>query len=255
MLKLRPSLFLCLIAILLNGCAHKNKNELYSSLSAAQIFALGQEHEQEEKFHLAIKDYEALETHYPYGEYSDKGQLRLIYAYYKQGEGIEALAAADRFIRLYPNHPEIDYVYYLKGLVHFDQNMSFMFKHLPLDRSLRDPAEALEGIQAFDEFLQRFPNSQYVKEAKSKIHSFRNQLANHELSIAEYYLKRKAYLAAINRSNNIVMHYSNTEAYPKALAILVKSYRALKSTSQEMVFLNKLKKEFKNSLEYNSVIE
>lgn len=196
-------------------------------MTAAQIYAQAQKNVAKENYSQATKDFEALEARFPYGEFSDKAQLGLIHAYYKHSDSALALSAADRFIRMHPHHPQVDYAYYLKGLVTFDQNYSFTFRYLPLDKSARDPSTAQESFDAFKELIDRFPNSEYIPDAKRRMIFLRNQLANYELQVVEYYIKRGAYLSAANRANYIVKHFERTPAIPKALAYLVKSYRQL----------------------------
>ena len=213
-------------AFLLVGCQSKDKDN-YKGMSAAEIYAQAEKNVAKEKFPAAAKDFEALEARFPYGEYSDKAQLGLINAYYKQNEPALAISAADRFIRMNPHHPHVDYAYYLKGLVTFDQNYSFTFRYLPLDKSTRDPSTAIESFDAFKELIDRFPNSEYAPDARQRMVFLRNQLANHELSVVKYYVKRGAWLSAANRANYIVKHFEKTAVIPEALAIMVKCYRHL----------------------------
>ncbi len=211
-------------AFLLVGCQSKDKDN-YKGMSAAEIYAQAEKNVAKEKFPAAAKDFEALEARFPYGEYSDKAQLGLINAYYKQNEPALAISAADRFIRMNPHHPHVDYAYYLKGLVTFDQNYSFTFRYLPLDKSTRDPSTAIESFDAFKELIDRFPNSEYAPDARQRMVFLRNQLANHELSVVKYYVKRGAWLSAANRANYIVKHFEKTAVIPEALAIMVTCYR------------------------------
>lgn len=213
-------------AFLLVGCQSKDKDN-YKGMSAAEIYAQAEKNVAKEKFPAAAKDFEALEARFPYGEYSDKAQLGLINAYYKQNEPALAISAADRFIRMNPHHPHVDYAYYLKGLVTFDQNYSFTFRYLPLDKSTRDPSTAIESFDAFKELIDRFPNSEYAPDARQRMVFLRNQLANHELSVVKYYVKRGAWLSAANRANYIVKHFEKTAVIPEALAIMVTCYRHL----------------------------
>ncbi len=215
-----------LATLLLTGCKTDNK-DIYKGMSASEIYARAEKNVSKENFTQAAKDFEALEARFPYGEYSDKAQLGLIHAYYKQNDSALALSAADRFIRMNPHHATVDYAYYLKGLITFDQNYSFSFRYFPLDKSARDPASAQESFDAFKEVVDRFPKSQYAADAKKRMVFLRNQLANHEIQIVEYYVKRGAYLSAANRANYIVKHFANTDVVPKALSAMVVSYRRL----------------------------
>ncbi len=196
-------------------------------MSAAEIYAEAEKNVAKENFAKATKDFEALESRFPYGEFADKAQLGLINAYYKHNEPALALSTADRFIKMNPHHPQVDYAYYLKGLVTFDQNYSFAFRYLPLDKSSRDPTTAEESFNTFKELIERFPKSEYVADSRQRMIFLKNQLASHELQVVEYYIKRGAYLSAANRANYIIKHFEQTPAIPKALAAMVVSYRHL----------------------------
>jgi outer membrane protein assembly factor BamD len=218
-----------LFTLLLCGC-NSNK-DLYKGLSAEQIYAQAQQNIKKENFNKAAKDLEALEARYPYSEYSNKAQLELIHAYYKSNEPALGLSAANRFIRMNPHHPQVDYAYYLKGLINFEQNYSFTFRYLPLDRSARDPSTTQEAFDTFKQLIDRFPKSQYIADAKKRMVFLKNALANHELQIMAYYIKRGAYLSAVNRANYIIQHFEKTPAIPKALAAMLECYRKLGMTS------------------------
>lgn len=199
-------------------------------MSAEQIYAQSQEHMKKENYVRAVQDFEAIEARYPYGEYADKSQLDLIYAYYKKNDPALAITTADRFIRMNPRHPRVDYAYYLKGLVNFEQNLSFMYRHLPLDRSARDSTTAQQSFDAFKELVERFPTSQYCQEARQRMFYLRDQLARHEMQVVNYYMKRGAYLAAANRANYIIKHFDQTSAVPDALRSMSEAYRQLGMT-------------------------
>jgi outer membrane protein assembly factor BamD len=175
----------------------------------------------------AIEYYEKLEARYPLGKYAQQAQLDIIYAYYKYEEPESAIVAADRFLKLYPRHPKIDYVYYLKGLVYFEFNQGSLERFLPLERSQRDPTSLRQAYQVFSELVMRFPKSKYYQDAKQRMIYLRNVLAMHELQVAEFYMKRGAYLAAANRAKTVVESYQRTPAVPDALVILSKSYKIM----------------------------
>lgn len=210
----------------MSGCFAK-KEDVYNSLSAQQIYERGKKAAISGNNSQAIEDFDALEARYPYGEYTDKGQLALISAYANSDEGASALATADRFIRIHPRHPNVDFAYYMKGVVNYNENFSMAFRQLPLDRSMRSSEFAQDGFDAFKTLLEKFPNSQYAPDARKRMIVLREQLANHELHIAKYYLAQGADLAAANRAGYIVNQFPRTEAAPKALLIMHKSYLAL----------------------------
>jgi outer membrane protein assembly factor BamD len=208
------------------GCGGA-KRDAYKNMPPQDILQLGDKNFEKGNYVQAIKDYEALEARYPYGDHSDKAQLALIDAYYQQGDAPLALTAADRFIRMHPLHPRVDRAYYLKGLVVFDQNTSFLYRYLPVDRALRDPKEARDAFEAFKELVTRFPSSQYAPDARKRMVHLREQLAQYELTVAEYYMKRGAYLSAANRANHIIRVFDQTTVIPEALMTMVKAYRHL----------------------------
>lgn len=225
MYKLIISLSVLLFGLLV-GCSSTPQDE-YKDLSAVQIYELGQKHLAKEDYHGSIKDFEALEARYPYGDYAVKGEISLIYSYYKKKESVMAIAAADRFIKMHPDHPEIDYVTYLKGLSHYSDNLSFMYRRFAVDRALRDPTAARQSFDTFKKLLIRFPQSKYAADARQRMIKLKNQLARHELHVAELYMKRKAYLAAANRASHIVSYYETSQSVPAALKLLATAYNNL----------------------------
>ncbi|MBP9728803.1 MAG: outer membrane protein assembly factor BamD [Gammaproteobacteria bacterium] len=230
-----------LMLCMLWGC-NSNK-DLHKGLSAEQIYADAQKNLAKENYQKSSKALEALEARYPYSEYSDKAQLDLIYAYHKNNEPALALSAANRFIRMNPHHPRVDYAYYLKGLTRFEQNYSFTFRYLPLDRSARDPSALQESFDTFKQLLERFPKSEYAPDAKKRMVFLRNMLANHERQVMDYYVKRGAYLSAINRAIYIIQHFEKTPAVPLALKTMVQCY--------EKLGMPKLAEEARKTLESN----
>lgn len=243
----------CYVAIIsvgfsLTACSSNSKTELYKGMTAEQMYSQGKLAAQKERYNNAIKDFEALEAKYPYGKYTHKAQLAIIHAYYKKDEAASALAAADRFIRMYPRHKNIDYVYYMKGVINYDENFSTVYQYFPIDRSLRDPTLARQSFDDFKTLLQRYPNSDYAIDAEKRMVNLRNHLANYELHIANYYLKKGAYIAAANRAGYIISQFNQTTAMPEALAVIIKSYRVLGMNKLADDALATLDKNFPNSV-------
>ncbi len=178
-------------------------------------------------YEKAIKIYEALEARYPFGPDSAQTQLDIAYAYYKNSDPEAALAAADRFIKVNPRSPNVDYAYYLKGLVNYNRDISFTQRFLPTDASQRDPGSANHAYEIFDELVRKFPTSKYVLDARKRMIALRNNLAMHEIHVARYYIKRRAYVAAANRAANVVEKYQRTSAVPYALQIMQEAYTKL----------------------------
>lgn len=178
----------------------------------------------------AIELYEALESRYPFGESSAQTQLDIAYAYFKNGDSEAAIAAADRFIKINPRNPSVDYAYYLKGLVNYNKGIGFVDRFLPTDTSQRDPGTARDAYNNFEELIRRFPESKYVADARQRMIALKNNLAMHEVHVARYYMKRKAYVAAANRAAEVVEKYQRTPAVPFALEVLREAYAKLEMT-------------------------
>jgi len=175
-------------------------------------------------YEKAVKLYEALESRYPFSETSAQTQLDVAYAYYKNDDAESAIAAAERFIKLNPRNPYVDYAYYLKGLVNYNRDIGFIDRYLPTDTSQRDPGSAREAYDNFDELIRRFPKSRYVADARLRMVALKNNLAMHEVHVARYYLKRGAYVAAVNRATEVIEKYQRTPAVPYALQVMREAY-------------------------------
>jgi outer membrane protein assembly factor BamD len=175
-------------------------------------------------YERAIKLFEALESRYPFGDESAQTQLDIAYAYYKNGDPEAAVAAADRFIKVNPRSSSVDYAYYLKGLVNYNRGIGFIDRFLPTDSSQRDPGNARDAYENFDELIRRFPNSKYVADAQQRMIALKNNLAMYEVHVARFYMKRKAYVAAVNRASTVIDKYQRTPAVPYALQIMQEAY-------------------------------
>lgn len=180
-----------------------------------------------ESYDKAIKLYEELEAKYPFGPYAAQSQLDIAYAYYKFREPDSAIAAADRFIKLHPRNPHIDYAYFLKGLVNYNRGIGFIERFLPIDSTQRDSGPARDAFGDFTEVVRRFPTSRYAADAKQRIVALRNNISLYEVNVARYYLNRGVYVAAVNRSKYVVEKYQRTKAVPHALKIMEEAYLAL----------------------------
>ena len=180
-----------------------------------------------DNYPLAIEKLQLLEARYPFGQFSEQAQLELIFAYHKNSEPEASKAAADRFIRLHPNHANLDYALYLKGLTAFNQDKSLLQDYLPIDESTRDPGNALDSFNSFDTLIKRFPNSQYAPDSQKRMIYLKNRLASYEIHVARYYVRRGAWLAAANRGRYVVENYQETPLVPEALSIMVLGYTEL----------------------------
>jgi outer membrane protein assembly factor BamD len=180
-----------------------------------------------ENYQKAIKLYETLEARYPFGDYAAQTQLDIAYAYYKNDDPEAAIAATDRFIKIHPRNPSVDYAYYLKGLINFNRSIGFIERFLPTDASQRNPSNVKEAYDNFDLLINRFPESKYVPDAKQRMLSLRNNMAMYEVHVARFYLKRRAYIAAANRAGYVIKEYQRTPAVPYALQVMEKAYAKL----------------------------
>lgn len=195
--------------------------------SAEKLYSSAKESISEGGYDLGIKYFEKLESRFPYGKYAQQAQLEVAYAYYKKEETASAIAACDRFIRLHPNHPNVDYAYYLKGLANFNEDLGLFGRISDQDLTERDPGAAAESFEAFKQLVTLFPNSRYTPDATLRMNYLVNALASHEVHVARYYMKRGAYVAAINRAQASIKTYPNAPANEEALFIMVKAYDLL----------------------------
>ena len=212
-------------AMLLSGCGllPEVKDETVG-WSANKLYAEAKEAMNGGGYETAIKYYEKLESRYPYGRFAQQAQIDIAYSYWKSGEPASALAACERFIKLHPNHPNVDYVYYLRALINFNEDMGLM-GHISLqDMTERDPKGARESFDAFRDLITRFPESKYAPDATLRMTYLVNALAQLEVHVARYYMKRGAYVAAVNRAQYAVKAYPDVPATEEALFIMVKAY-------------------------------
>jgi outer membrane protein assembly factor BamD len=199
--------------------------------SVQKLYAEAKESLNNRNYEQAIKYYEKLESRYPYGRYAQQAQLEIAYAHYKDDEPAQAITAADRFIKLYPNHPSVDYAYYLKGLANFNDNLGWLAFLGGQDLSERDPKAARDAFDAFKELVTRFPESRYATDSVARMNYLVNALASHEVHVARYYMKRGAYIAAANRAQYVLKTYPQAPANEEGLVILVRAYDALGLTT------------------------
>ncbi len=217
------------LVLVLCGCSYfKDKEEdSTETWSAERLYAEAKGALDSGNFSKAVEYYEKLEARFPFGVYGQQAILDLAYAYYKNDNTDSAVSAANRFIKLYPQNSHVDYAYYLKGLANFSRGKGFTERFLPIDASQRDPGSALHAFQAFSALLKRFPDSEYADDAKQRMTYLRNLLAEHEVEVAKYYMRRTAYLAAANRARYVIEKYSRTPSVPDALVVMAKAYKVM----------------------------
>jgi outer membrane protein assembly factor BamD len=198
------------------------------NLSADEIYAKAQEAMQDQNYEKATKQFETLQSRYPYGRYAQQAQMEIAYANYKHSEPAPALAALERFAKMYPNSTHMDYVLYLKGLINFNENINSLFGTMfKQDPAERDPAALHDSFEAFKELVTRFPDSKYSPDARLRMQYLLNTLASSDIHVASYYLRRGAYVAAANRAKAVLIDYPQTPQTREALQVLVQAYDAM----------------------------
>jgi len=213
-------------ALLVAACAGTTEDET-AGWSAEKLYTEAKDAMASSNWQTAIKYFEKLEARYPYGRYARQAQLEIAYAYWKDTERASAIAAVNRFIKLYPNDPGVDYAYYLKGMINFNENVGLFSDFTSVDMSERDPKAALDAFDAFKELVTRFPESKYSYDAAARMRYLLNALAYNEVHVARFYMKRGAYVAAVNRAQYAVLKYPQAPAIEEALAIMVSAYGKL----------------------------
>lgn len=236
---LAKTVFIASLASIMQGCetldaftskdsaAASEKSDEYVGWDDAKFHQQAKEALDNQHYQKAITLYEALEARYPFGDYAAQAQLNVAYAYYKNDDPEAALAAADRFIKVHPRSSKVDYAYYLKGLINYNRGIGFIDRFLPTDSAQRDPGNAKDAYDNFQELIRRFPSSPYVDDARLRMVALRNNMGMYELHVADFYMRRKAYVAAVNRANHIVKEYQRTPAVPHALKIMQQAYTQL----------------------------
>jgi outer membrane protein assembly factor BamD len=233
------------LLLLLAACSGMPEDPT-ANWSVEEFYKTAKEALDNEDYAGAANYYTQLEARYPYGLYAQQAQLDIIFAYYKDNEPASAVAAADRFIKLHPRHPNVDYAFYMRGLATYDQNPSLFTGLFPKDPSKRDPGSIRESFNYFKELVTRYPGSQYTKDAIERMKVLRNYLAKHELQVAGYYMQRGSYLAAANRAKYVLENYQRSESVPDALVMQVKAYRRMAMPDLARDALRVLKKNYPN---------
>jgi outer membrane protein assembly factor BamD len=229
---LRPALLLLIAAMLLaSGCARlsgmlkdKDANE---GVPAAELYQKGHAKMESGNWTTATTIFKRLVAQYPYGDYTEQAMMETAYAQYKAGRNDEAISTIDRFIRTYPTHRNIPYFYYLRGLVNSDRDTVFLQKVWTLDASRRDLATPQQAYNDFKTVTERYPNSRYAGDARSRMVDLRNLFARHELDVALYYLRRGAWVAAADRATYMLETYPGAMYQDDAVAIMAEAYTRL----------------------------
>jgi len=221
-------LLVALMALAAAGCGLlPDVKDETAGWNAEQLYRNAHEAMLDGNYTRAVKLFETLEARYPYGRYAQQAILEGAFSNWRSGEQAAATAACDRFIRTYPNHPRVDYAYYLKGLVYFREDQGVLGYVYELDLSERDPKQMRESFAAFKELAQKFPESRYAEDANTRMRYLTDALGMYEVHVARYYYARGAYIAAANRAQASLVSYPQTPSNEHALDVMVRSYRKL----------------------------
>lgn len=216
-----------LLTILLTlGCAHSPDDE-FANMSAQELYDKAKTSLNAADYETAISTFEQLEARYPFGKFAQQAQLEIAYAYYKFDEPDSSIATADRFIRNNPGNPHLDYAYYLKGLANYTRGSQLVDRLTSRDPSDRDTRALRDAFNDFTQLVKKFPDSRYTEDSTQRLIYLHNLLAKYEINVAEYYMKRGAYVAAANRAKYVVENYGRTPSAQDALKVLVQAYTKL----------------------------
>ena len=244
------SILSVLLLFTLISCSSTPKQDLRP---ANELYAEAQSEMEEVNYEKAAKLLETLQSRYPYGRYAQQALMEIAYANYKLNEPEAALSAVERFIKQFPNSENLDYVFYLKGMINFNDNAGFFSRVSRQDPAERDPQTLKDSFDSFRELVTRFPDSHYTADAKLRMQFLINTLSRSDIRIASYYLRRGAYVAAINRANNVLREFPETRQTRDALQIMILSYNALgmnnlRDDTQRILDLNIAKDGIKPSI-------
>jgi outer membrane protein assembly factor BamD len=232
---------------LLTGCGTTtDPSTAYQGESPKAIYSYGKEALKDKNYSEAVKRFEALDVQYPFGAETQNAQFYIIYAYYQKEEYALAESAAERFIRLYPTYPHIDYAFYLRGLSDFYKNLGIIERMFAVNLATRDLSQIRKAYLDFSELYERYPDSPYAPSAHQYMVFLRNLMATHEFNTAQFYYDRKAYLAAANRASDVVAHYQGAPSVKDSLELMVKSYNRLGMKRDEQEALLVLKYNYPN---------
>jgi len=221
------SLILLVLAAVLTGCGGNDKRDADQGPDAEELYEEASRVLAAKSYPEAIQLYRMLTIRFPFGRHAEQALLDMAYAQYKGGEPEAAIGTLDRFIRTYPTHPNIDYAWYLKGLVNYDQTMSFLRNLLPGRASDRDQQTAHQSFRDFQELIRRYPDSRYVADARQRMVFMRNIMAEYEIEVGSYYARRKAYVAALNRARYVIENFPGAPATIDALQLMARSFEGL----------------------------
>ncbi len=218
------------LLLLLGACSSMPETDHTAGWGPEEYYQEARDAISNENYEQALNWFSQLESRYPYGRYAQQAQIETIYLHYKLGDSVSAVAAANRFIKLHPRHPNVDYAYYLRALASSKRELSMVENAVGFKSDRRDVTSLREAFGYFRELVTRFPDSRYSEDSVKRMGAIRNELARYELMVAEQYLARGAYLAVVNRAKYVLEHYPRSSAIGDALVLMVRGYRGLEMT-------------------------
>ena len=242
-ITLKSLILLVVLGITACSSSENNDVEKVPDKSAQALFVDARAALDNGLFQKAIQILSAIDSRFPFGPISHQVQIDLIYAYYKSGNADQGIALADRFLRLNPTHPNIDYVYYMRALINLSTEENLFQDMAGIDRSDRDPTAARDAFNDLKTVVTSYPDSKYAVDARKRMMAIKSRLAKYELAVARYYMKREAWASAANRGRYIVQYYSPSAEVEQALEIMVECYDKLgladlKSNAKQVLAAN-----------------
>jgi outer membrane protein assembly factor BamD len=237
--------------VLFSGCSALSDKEK-AQRTEEQYFAAAQTALTANNYSVAVEQLEQLESQFPFGRYAEQTQLDLMFAYYKNLDFESAVLQAERFIQQYPDHVDVDYAYYMKGLARYSTDRGFLARLLPTEPSERELLPIKQSFADFSQLINKFPQSAYSPDARQRMIYLRNLLADHEIKVAQYYMKRKAYISALNRCHWVIREYPQSPSMETAFIIATQAYVSLNQTTQAQHTLAVLVKNFPQSRALNA---
>jgi outer membrane protein assembly factor BamD len=229
----RKNLFSAIIAIVavlsLTACSsvEDEQRQLVENQGASALYKEAKRSMDVGNFSAAAQILSTIDSKFPFGPLSHQVQLDLIYSYYKTGDIDQTLATIDRFVRLNPNHADVEYALYMRGVTNMEQDNNLFQEVFGVDRSDRDPSKSKEAFEDFRRLLEKHPESKYASDAKQRMLHIKNRLAKYEIAVGRFYMRREAWVAAANRGRYVLEYFPDTEQVQPALEIMVASYNEL----------------------------
>ena len=248
---LRLLIILLGLTLILSGC-NSSKKDPYIGLSAPYIYATGHNNLSSNDYNDAIIAFESLNSQYPFSQYSQKGDLEIIYAYYLADQQALALASAQRYLKLYPNSNNTAYAYYMIGVIDFNNGRGFLQRYFPYQMDKHNANNYVNAFNNFNIVVTQYPKSHYAQDARRRMMYLLNTMARYNLLIGQYYYQRGAYVAAAQRAREVLLKYPTSSETEKALELTIRSYQKLKLYHLAYINDQVLKLNFpKNTLQLN----